>query len=177
MSKLTNEIVDKVRSVPDFPKRGVVFRDTTPLLRDKVLFNKIIKHVKNYYKDSRIKYVITKDMQGLLWGGAIAHALKIGIIPMYRKDTYGKCLKTTYAHEYNPKRTILLQHEAIKQGDRVLIVDYMIATGNTMRNMSRMIEKLGGRVVGIFSVLELRYLNPRKGLEKFNVHTLVKYKN
>lgn len=172
---LRSEIKKKVRNIPDFPKKGIIFRDTTPLLRDKILFNKIIKHVAEYYKDLNVKYAVSKDMQGILWAGAIAHALKIGIIPMFRKDLYGNCLRVIYAHEYNPNRVIHLQKESIKPGDRVLLVDYLIATGNTMRNMSRLIEKLGGVVAGIFSLIELKYKSSRKGLEKYNIYTLVQY--
>ena len=174
-TELAREIRKKVRIVPNFPKKGIVFRDTTPLLRDGILFNKIINHLTKHYKNHSIKYVIAKDMQGLIWAGAIANALKIGIVPMLRKDVYGKCLKRTYSHEYNPHRVIYLQNEAIKPGEKVLLVDYLMATGNTMLNMAKLVEKLGGIVAGIFSLLELNYKNPRKGLEKYDIYTLVQY--
>ena len=172
---LRNEILKHVRSIPDFPKKDIVFRDTFPLLRNGNLFRKIVDNVSEHYKDTKIDYVVAKDMQGVLWAGAIAHKMGIGIIPMFRKDVYGECLKSVYSHEYNPERVLLLQKDSIKKGDRILLVDYLMATGNTMRNMSDLVEKLGGEVVGIFSLLELKYKNPRKGLEKYDIYTFVQY--
>ncbi|MEM5782988.1 MAG: NUDIX domain-containing protein [Candidatus Aenigmatarchaeota archaeon] len=173
--EIKKEIKERVRTFIDFPIPGIIFKDTTQLLRDGKFFNKLINYISEYYRFSNIKYVASKDMQGMLWAGAIAHKLKAGIIPLFRKDLPGDCYKRIFAHEYNPSRVILLQKEAIKRGDRVLVVDYMIATGETMRNMVDLIEIAGGKVAGIFSLLELTTKNGRIGLEKYDVHTLVQY--
>jgi len=114
-------------------------------------------------------------MQGLIWAGAIALKLGVGIIPMFRKDLPGELLSAIYSHEYNSNRVLNLQKEAIKPGQRVLIVDYIIATGETVRNMIRLIEHLGGEVAGIFSVAELTSLRGRKDLNDYNIHSIVKY--
>lgn len=172
---LTLKLREKIRNFKDFPKRGINFKDMTPILRDPVIFSEIINYVGNKYHHQKIDFVVAKDMQGLIWAGAIALKLGAGIIPMFRKDLPGELLSAIYSHEYNPNRVLNLQKEAIKPGQRVLIVDYIIATGETVRNMIRLIEHLGGEVAGIFSVAELTHLEGRKGLNDYNIHTIVEY--
>jgi len=94
---------------------------------------------------------------------------------MFRKDLPGPIVSSIYSHEYNPHRIINLQKKAIKPGQKILIVDYIIATGETVRNMIRLIEHLGGEVAGVFSIAELTYLNCRHELENYPIHTIVKY--
>lgn len=173
--KLALKIRNKLRTVPNFPVKGITFRDTTPILRDSKLFEEIIEYARRKYKGKDIDFVVAKDMQALIWAGAIAKALKCGVVPMFRKDLAGSVLTAVYEHEYNPNRVVNLQKEAIKKGNRVLLVDYIIATGETMRVMASLVEHLGGKIVGIFSIIELESLNCRKGLEKYDVHSLVKF--
>ncbi|OIO22383.1 hypothetical protein AUJ65_06295 [Candidatus Micrarchaeota archaeon CG1_02_51_15] len=153
----------------------MVFRDTTPLMRNAALFRDIIGYAKKKYSGYGIDYVIAKDMQGLVWAGAIANALGCGVVPMFRKDLAGEVITACYEHEYNPQRVVNLQKHAIRKGSRVLLVDYILATGETMRVMSRMAEHSGGRIAGIFAIVELESLNARRGLGKYDLHTLVKY--
>lgn len=172
--KLASKIKKRIKIIPNFPVKGIKFVDMTPVLRDKRLFKEIIHYAKVRYT-GKVDYVIAKDMQGLIWAGAIANALGCGMIPMFRKDLAGPVISTEYEHEYNPKRIINLQKEAIKEGDRILLVDYILATGATMKNMANLIEHLGGKITEIFSIVELTYLHPRKGLENYPLHTLVEY--
>lgn len=172
---LASKLKERIRSFEDFPKKGIDFKDMTPILRDPRVFGKIINYVEDKYHHQKIDFVVAKDMQGLIWAGAIALKLGVGIIPMFRKDLPGELLSVIYSHEYNPNRVLNLQKEAIKPGQRVLIVDYIIATGETVRNMIRLIEHLGGEVVGIFSVAELTSLRGRKDLNDYNIHSIVKY--
>lgn len=173
--ELASKLKKKIRSFKDFPKKGTVFKDTTLILRNPRLFKKVIDYVVDKYRDRKIDLLAAKDMQGLIWAGAIALKLGVGIVPMFRKDLPGNLVSTIYAHEYNPRRVLNLQQEAIKQGQRVLIVDYMIATGETVRNITRLIEHLGGEIAGVFSVMELTHLGSRNGLGKYNIHSIVKY--
>lgn len=173
--KLAVKLKEKVRSFDDFPKKGVVFKDTTPILKEPKLFREIINYAADKYRDRKIDLIAAKDMQGLIWAGAIALELGVGIIPMFRKDLPGDLVATIYAHEYNPRRVLNLQKKAIKRGQRVLLVDYMMATGETVRNMIRLIEHVGGKIVGVFSLIELTYLGSREGLKNYDVHTVVKY--
>jgi len=172
---LARRIRKAINSVPDFPVKGMVFRDTTPLMRNAALFRDIIGYAKKKYSGYGIDYVIAKDMQGLVWAGAIANALGCGVVPMFRKDLAGEVITACYEHEYNPQRVVNLQKHAIRKGSRVLLVDYILATGETMRVMSRMAEHSGGRIAGIFAIVELESLNARRGLGKYDLHTLVKY--
>ncbi len=174
-SKLEKKVRRSIKTYRDFPVKGVIFRDTTPLLRNSKLFNEIIKYVKEQYGDKKIDFCVAKDMQALIWAGAFAHVLKCGVVPMFRKDLAGPVITATYEHEYNPNRVVNLQKNSIKPGQRVLLVDYIIATGETMKTMARMIEHLGGNIEGIFAIAELTYLNPRKGLAKYETKTIVKY--
>ncbi len=175
-AKLSRKLRNAIKLYKDFPVKGIVFRDTTPALRNAGLFDEVIEYARERYKDSGIDFCVAKDMQALIWAGAIAHALGCGMVPMFRKDLAGDVITSLYEHEYNPNRVVNLQKKAIKPGQRVLLVDYIMATGETMRTMAMMVEHLGGTITGIFSVAELAYLNPRRGLEKYEIESLVEYK-
>ncbi len=172
---LSAKLRKSIKTYDNFPASGVKFRDTTRVLRDKKLFNEVINYICNFYKPRNIDFCVAKDMQALIWAGAIAHQLNCGIVPMFRKDLPGDIITATYEHEYNKNRVINLQKDSIKPGQKVLLIDYIMATGETMYNMANMVEHLGGVIVGIFCVIELTYLNPRKKLEKYDIETLVKY--
>jgi adenine phosphoribosyltransferase len=174
-SSLGKKLRKSINSVRDFPVKGVLFRDTTPLLRDKKLFDEITDYAKMLYKEEGIDFCVAKDMQALIWAGAIASKLHCGVVPMFRKDLAGPVISSVYSHEYNPERLVHLQKNSIRRGQKVLMIDYIMATGETMRTMARMVEHLGGRVVGIFSIIELSKLQPRKGLENYRIDTIVKY--
>lgn len=173
--KLMQKIRPLIQVVPHFPKKGIFFRDTGKLLRNPEALSEIIKYAVNTYKKLKIDSVVAKDMQGILWAALIAKELKAKIIPTFRKDVVPPMLTTTYSHEYNPKRVLNLQKQAIKPGDKILIVDYMIATGATVLNIAKLVEHLGGEIAGVFSLMELEYLKPRQILRKYPVHTVIKY--
>lgn len=175
-AKLSKKLKGAIKLYNDFPVKGIVFRDTTTVLRNAKLFNEVIEYARERYKDSGIDFCVAKDMQALIWAGAIAHALGCGMVPMFRKDLAGDVITSIYEHEYNSNRVVNLQKKAIKPGQKVLLVDYILATGETMRTMAMMVEHLGGTVAGIFSVAELAYLNPRRGLDKYEIESLVEYK-
>ncbi|MCL5429910.1 MAG: hypothetical protein M1504_00345 [Candidatus Marsarchaeota archaeon] len=171
---LGKKIRANIKTFVDFPVDGIAFRDTTPLMRDAKLFHDIINYVRETYK-GKIDVCVAKDMQALIWAGAIANSIGCGVVPMFRKDLAGPIITSIYEHEYNPNRIVNLRFNSISPGCRVLLVDYIMATGETMRTMARMVEHLGGKIVGIFSVAELCYLNPRKGLQRYDVNVIVKY--
>lgn len=173
--RLAGKIRPLIRSIRDFPVKGIIFRDTSLLLQNPKIFREIINYAKDIYSGLKIDYIIAKDMQGVLWAGALAKELEVGIIPTFRKDIVPPVLTTTYAHEYNPERILNLSKEAIKEGDRVLIVDYMVATGATVLNMGKLVEHLGGKIVGVFSLMELSYLHPRALISNYPFHTIIKY--
>lgn len=173
--KLMQKIRPLIQVVPHFPKKGIFFRDTGKLLRNPEALSEVIKYAVNTYKKLKIDSVVAKDMQGILWAALIAKELRVKIIPTFRKDVAPPVLTTTYSHEYNPKRVLNLQKQAIKPGDKILILDYIIATGATVINIAKLVEHLGGEIVGVFSLMELEYLKPRQLLWKYPVHTMIKY--
>lgn len=175
--KLAQIVKPLIRNVPNFPIKGIIFRDTSILLQNPKIFGGIIDYAADIYKNLEIDHIIAKDMQGVLWAGALAKQLGVSIIPTFRKDVVPPMLTVMYEHEYNPERILNLPKRAIKRGDKVLIVDYMIATGATVLNMGKLVEHLGGKVVGVFSLMELEYLQPRSILPNYSVHTIIKYKN
>lgn len=174
--KLAQIVKPLIRNIPNFPIKGIIFRDTSILLQNPQIFGEVIDYAVNIYKNLEIDHIIAKDMQGVLWAGALAKQLEVSIIPTFRKDVVPPMLTVMYEHEYNPERILNLPKRAIKKGDKVLIVDYMIATGATVLNMGKLVEHLGGEVVGVFSLMELEYLKPRNILPNYSVHTIIKYK-
>lgn len=173
--KLGQEIRPLIQVIPHFPKKGIFFRDTSKLLRDHKALSEVIKYAVNTYQKLKIDSVVAKDMQGILWAALVAKELGAKIVPTFRKDVVPPVLTTTYSHEYNPKRVLNLQKQALKPTDRVLIVDYMIATGATVLNIAKLVEHLGGEIAGVFSLMELEYLRPRQVLWKYPIHTVIKY--
>lgn len=174
IDELQSKIKKLIRIEPNFPKEGVNFIDTTPLLRDQDTFNSVIKNIAAYYKESSIDFIVGKDMQSLIWTGAIAHALGVGIVPMFRKDLVGELLSAEFQYEYDTRK-IHLQKESIQPGQKVLLVDYILATGETMRTMAQLVEKLQGEIVGIFCLVELADLKGRRGLENYPFYSLITY--
>ncbi len=171
--ELKKELYKEINVVKDFPKEGILFVDTTPVLRNPDLFSRVIRYAAEYYR-GRVDYIVAKDMQALIWAGALARELGVGIVPMFRKDLAGDVVSSVYSHEYNPDRVINLQKHALKPGDRVLLVDYIIATGETMRRMAHLVEHLGAKVEGIFVPIELTHLGGRIGLEGYELHSILK---
>lgn len=171
--KLITKIKEKINLVKDFPKQGIIFVDTTPLLRDCNLFREIIDFIAEKFKNKNINSIVAKDMQALIWDGALAYKLNCKMIPVFRKDLVGELVCTVYSHEYNPRRVLLLQKDAILPGENVLIIDYIMATGETMRRLTKLVKHVGGLPI-VFSLIELAHNNPRRGLEDIEVHTLLK---
>lgn len=174
--KLNRLLQEKIQTVPNFPKQGILFRDTTQILQSPYLINEIAKYFKEAYGGCRIKYVVAKDMQGLIWAGILSREINAGIIPAFRKDLAGEILTSCYSHEYNPERVINIKKDSVYPGDRVLIVDYIIATGSTIQNIAAMLNHLGADIVGAFALIELEYLEDRLKIDCLNVKSIVKYK-
>lgn len=172
--ELERRIKDAIRHVSDYPKDGINFKDTTPMLRDRQLFKDIMDYVEERYCDRDIDYVVGKDMQPLLWVGAVASTLGAGVVPMFRKDLYGDKISREYEHEYR-KRTLHLQKEALNSGDRVLLVDYIIATGKTMSTMIDMVDRLGADIEEALCILEIESLGGREKINDQNFHSIARF--
>jgi adenine phosphoribosyltransferase len=165
----------KVRRIPEF--KGVVFWDITPLLKDKQCFRKAIRLLAEHYRGKDIDLVVSNEARGFIVGAALAYELGVGLIPIRKKGKLPyKCVDFTYKKEYECD-TVEIHEDAIERGQKVLLIDDLLATGGTIKANIELVEKLGGKVVGIGFLIELGYLEGRKLLgDKYDVYSLIQYK-
>ena len=169
------DLKGKIRDIKDFPTEGVLFKDITTLLKDGAAFRLVVDTLAERYQPERVDLVVGVESRGFILGGALAHQLKAGFVPVRKPGKLpGKTIKVEYELEYG--RDALAVHEdAIKQGQRVLAVDDLLATGGTMGATLRLIRLLGGQVVGAAFMIELGFLHGRDKLEEPTLHSLIVY--
>lgn len=169
------ELKDYIRNIKDYPKEGILFRDITTLLKDKDAFKLAIDKMAEQVKDKKIDLIVGAESRGFLIGSALAYKMNCGFIPVRKKGKLPyKTISEEYALEYGMD-TLFMHEDAIKKGDNVLVVDDLIATGGTALAMIKMVEKLGGNVIGSSFLIELEELNGRKEIEKYPINVLIKY--
>jgi len=171
------DLKQKIRNIPDFPKKGVVFRDITTLLGDAEAFKYSVDRMVEYWRGKKIDAVLGAEARGFIFGAVIAYKLDLGFIPVRKpgKLPYKTC-QASYDLEYG--KNILQMHiDAIKKGDKILIVDDLVATGGTAKAKVELVEKMGGEVVGFCFLIELEFLNPRKFLKGYDIFSLIKYES
>lgn len=169
------ELKDYIRSIQDYPKEGILFRDITTLLKDKDAFKLAIDKMAEQVKDKKIDLIVGAESRGFLIGSALAYKMNCGFIPVRKKGKLPyKTISEEYALEYGTD-TLYMHEDAIKKGDNVLVVDDLIATGGTALAMIKMVEKLGGNVIGSSFLIELEELNGKKEIEKYPINILIKY--
>jgi len=169
------DLKKKIRNVPDFPKKGIVFRDITTLLSDGDAFKYSVDKMTEQYKGKEIDLILGAEARGFIFGALLAYNLGTGFIPIRKpgKLPYKTC-ETSYDLEYG-KNVLQMHVDAVKKGDKVLIVDDLVATGGTAKAKADLVEKMGGEVLGFCFLIELEFLNPRKILEGYEVFSLIKY--
>jgi len=169
------DIANKIRNIPDFPKKGINFKDITPVLSDIKIFKKAIKEMATPYMDSNIHIVVGIESRGFIFGAPIAEYLNCSFVPV-RKP--GKLPWDTeivfYELEYG-KDSLEIHKDAIEKGQNILIVDDLLATGGTAEATCKLVSKLKGNIVGFTVLIELKFLKGREKLKSYNVHSLVKY--
>lgn len=172
----TQNIVSFIRDIPDFPTAGIIFKDITPLLADAKAFDDAITLMTEPYKDcGGIDYVASLDARGFIFGSSIARELGAGFVPLRKKGKLPhQTISYSYSLEYGSNE-IEIHVDAVKPGDRVLIVDDLLATGGTLKAACSLIEQLGGDIIGISVLVELGFLEGRKLLEGYRIDTVVKY--
>ncbi len=164
-----------VAEIPDFPKPGVNFKDITPLLRDPEAFSYTIDAFYNMIKDERIDAVVAVEARGFIIGAPLAYKLGAGFIPVRKKGKLpGDVIGVEYDLEYG-HATLEIKKDLIKPGDRVLIVDDLIATGGTSVAVKQMVESLGAEIVGFAFIIELSFLKGRDKLKGYKVFSLIQY--
>ena len=169
------ELRAKIRDIKDFPTEGILFKDITTLLKDGPAFRYVIDHLSGRYARERVDVVVGIESRGFIFGGALAHQLGAGFVPVRKLGKLpGKTIEVEYELEYG--RDALAVHEdAIQTGQRVLAVDDLLATGGTMAATLRLIEQLGGVVVGVAFMIELGFLHGREKLKNHPLHSMIVY--
>lgn len=147
-----------IRDVPDFPRQGILFRDITTLLGDGEAFRSAIEALAAAYRDSGVEVVVGIESRGFVLGGALAYCLHVGFVPVRKKGKLPyRTVSAAYALEYG-EAVLEVHADAITPGQRVLIVDDLLATGGTAKATAELVERLGGRVVGVAFLIELSEL-------------------
>ena len=166
-----------IRTIPDFPHEGIMFRDVTTLFNDPRGMRMAVDHLLHPYIGKRIDRVAGLEARGFILGGAVAHQLSVGFVPVRKKGKLpAETIEQTYALEYG-EATMELHTDAVQPGENILVVDDLLATGGTAEAAIKLIERLGGKIVACAFVIDLPDLGGRAKLESLgvNVHTLVEY--
>ncbi|MDD5032388.1 MAG: adenine phosphoribosyltransferase [Patescibacteria group bacterium] len=174
-----NYLDQRIRKIPNFPKEGILFYDITTLFEDGAAFKKIIDELSEFYLDKKIDKVVGIDARGFLLAAAVAYKLGAGISIVRKKGKLPhKTKAATYEKEYGPD-TIEMHEDTIKEGERVIIVDDLLATGGTILAAVDLVEGLGGEIIGIDFIINLSFLPGFKKLQKkgYRVNCLINYDN
>jgi len=164
-----------IRDIPDFPKKGIIFKDITTLLKDKEAFKKTINLLAKNYKDESIDFVIAVEARGFIFGAALAYKLGAGFIPVRKKGKLPyETNNITYSLEYGTD-TLEIHEDAIPENARVLIVDDLLATGGTIRAVADLVKEQKALIVGLAFVVELRFLKGKEKLQDFDLYSVIKY--
>jgi adenine phosphoribosyltransferase len=166
---------DYIRDIPDFPKEGILFRDIMPLLSNAQALSVAVIALSDAFRDAGVDYVAAVEARGFIFGSAVAKELGVGFIPLRKKGKLPyKTESVTCDLEYGTD-TIEVHSDAIKPGDKILMIDDLLATGGTMAAACELVEKLGGEIAGLTFVIELTALGGRKKLTKYPIHVIVTY--
>jgi adenine phosphoribosyltransferase len=164
-----------VRDIPDFPKKGIMFKDITPLLQNPSSLKEIVNKITEHYANQKIDIVVGAEARGFLIGPAVAINLDAGFVPVRKpgKLPY-ETASETYELEYGTD-TLEIHRDAIKAGDNVLMLDDLLATGGTMAASCKLVESLNGKIAGCAFIIELGFLNGKDLLSKYDIFSLIKY--
>jgi len=164
-----------IRGVPDFPKKGILFYDITTLLKDKLGFATLIDALSEYYLPKQVDLVLGIEARGFIFGPALAYRLNAGFVPVRKpKKLPAETARWTYELEYGSD-TLGIHKDAIKPGQKVIIVDDLLATGGTANATVQLVKSLGGQIAGLGFVIELDFLKGREKLAPYDVLALLHY--
>jgi adenine phosphoribosyltransferase len=164
-----------VRDVPDFPQPGIVFKDITPLLADEIAFSSVIDLIVVHFGRGNVDKVVGIEARGFILASPVAYHFGAGFVPVRKKD---KLPWETESEEYELEygtATLEIHRDGVDPGERVLIVDDVLATGGTARATAGLVERIGGKVVGIAFLIELGFLKGRQQLDGYDLFTLISY--
>jgi len=164
-----------IREVPDFPKPGILFYDITTLLKDRLGFARLIDSLTEYYLNKDIDLIIGIEARGFIFGPALAYRLNAGFVPVRKpKKLPAEVVRWTYELEYGSD-TLEIHKDAIQRGQRVVIVDDLLATGGTAKATAELAQSLGADICGLGFVVELDFLKGRDKLSQYDVYSLLHY--
>jgi len=170
-----NDLRRFIRSVPDFPKPGIIFRDITPLLADSDRLKFAISAMAKPFGDKKVDLVVGAESRGFIFGTSMAVTLNAGFVPIRKKGKLpAQVLCQEYQLEYGSNQ-MEIHADAIGPGQRILIADDLLATGGTMRACCDLVERLGGVIVGVSFLIELSFLKGRSQLSEYDIFSLLKY--
>ena len=170
------DLKKKIRNIPDFPQKGIIFRDIGPLLEDKKALKDTINQLVKKFKNKKIDKVVGIDARGFILAGILADRLKAGMVMVRKK---GKLPYKTECQEFDleyGKGILEIHKDSIKKGEKVLLVDDVLATGGTMLATAKLVERLKGKIVGIAFLITLGYLPGKEKLKDYQIFSLVNYK-
>ncbi|MGP4080523.1 adenine phosphoribosyltransferase [Pseudalkalibacillus sp. R45] len=164
-----------IEVVEDFPQQGIRFKDITTLMQEGEIYKKAMDDIVTYAKEKQIDVVVGPEARGFIVGCPVAYAMEVGFVPIRKEGKLPReVVKVDYGKEYG-KDVLTIHKDAIQPGQRVLITDDLLATGGTIEATIQLVEKLGGKVVGIAFMIELTYLNGRDKLDGYDIFTLMQY--
>jgi len=169
------ELKKYIRAIPDWPKKGILFRDITPLLGDAKAFKAAVDAMASEYTGAGIQYVAAAEARGFIFGAAVAAKLNAGFVPVRKKGKLPyKTEGITYELEYG-SNTMEVHKDAVPAGAKVLMVDDLLATGGTIEAACKLIEKIGGKIEGVVFLIELAELHGIDKLSKYKVKSIISY--
>lgn len=172
---MTLDLRERIRDVPDFPTKGVVFKDLMPLIADQEYFAETIRRLADWARPRDPDLVLGAEARGFIFGGALAYAIGAGFVAARKPGKLPReTIEATYDLEYGTD-SLQLHRDAIGPGARVIVLDDVLATGGTAKAKVELVENLGGVVAGILFVIELTFLGGRERLEGYDVHALIEY--
>jgi adenine phosphoribosyltransferase len=171
-----NRLLEKsIRNIPDFPKPGILFRDVTTLIQDKAAFKKTVDLLAKKYKNLKIDKVVGVEARGFIFGASLAYKIGAGFVPVRKKGKLPhETISTTYELEYGTD-TLEIHKDAVTPGEKVLIIDDLLATGGTVKAVVDLVRQLQGKIVGIGFVIELVDLHGRDKLKECPLFSLIKF--
>ena len=171
------QLIESIRNIQDFPKKGIVFRDITTLLKDADALHQAVNLLNNQYKASKIDKVVCIESRGFILGSALAVSLGAGFVPIRKKGKLpAEIFSEQYALEYGTD-VVEIHRDAIQPGERILLHDDLLATGGTMCAAVKLVEKLQADTIGIAFLIELSFLKGRERLNRYDVFSLIQYES
>ncbi len=169
------DLTHRIRDIAGFPKPGIVFKDITPLLRDPASLALAVEYLAQPYRGKGVNLVCGAESRGFIFGTAVAQALSAGFVPIRKPGKLpGKTRRASYQLEYGTD-SLEIHEDAIAKGDRVLMIDDLLATGGTMEACCQLVQSLGGEIVGVSFLIELSFLNGREKLKPYAVHSVIQF--